>query len=246
MADGKKTYFQVSFTGGQALLAVVALIVALGLAFFFGAKAGFERAAEPEPAPAARETRPGAVPAPVTTTEPAPALSSTASSNASATEEAPVFEDREAGVSEEPKAVPGSSTTSSPSRTEIAGLPSSSAIAAPPKQAKGEKPSSTAPAGKAPVSSASDATATKSVPAAAKKGGYFVQILSTASKSEASRWKDRLAAKSYHSAAVTTVDSKKGKLYRVRTGPYPNRAQANKIAAKINAEFRQKAWVASE
>jgi cell division septation protein DedD len=73
-----------------------------------------------------------------------------------------------------------------------------------------------------------------------------VQVLSTSSKAEAVRWKEKLAAKSYRTAAVTAVESKKGKLYRVRTGPYPDRAQAKKAAAKISADFKQQAWVASE
>jgi cell division septation protein DedD len=40
------------------------------------------------------------------------------------------------------------------------------------------------------------------------------------------------------------VDSKKGKLYRVRVGPYPDREQAKRVAAKISSEEKFSAWVA--
>lgn len=44
-AGKKKTYYQISFTQGQALGGVIVLLVALALAFFFGARAGFTRSA---------------------------------------------------------------------------------------------------------------------------------------------------------------------------------------------------------
>jgi septal ring-binding cell division protein DamX len=245
MAEGKKTYYQVSFTGGQALAAVIAVILALGVAFFFGAKAGFERLSDTETAPGPRDVH--AVPAPpvaaespattaptpAATLSPAPATSATA---AVSTEEAPVFEDREAAPPEaRGSATIGPAPSTGPSRTEIAGAP---AAAAPKKSA----PASPAPGG---ASSAAEKTPAEAG-AASSRSGYYVQVLSTSSKAEAARWKEKLAAKSYHTAAVTTVESKKGKLYRVRTGPYPDLAQAKKAAAKISADFKQKAWVASE
>jgi cell division septation protein DedD len=70
--------------------------------------------------------------------------------------------------------------------------------------------------------------------------------VSTSSRAEANRWKEKLAARKYRTAAVSSVESSKGKLWRVRIGPYPDRTQANKAAEKITAEFRQKAWVAPE
>jgi cell division septation protein DedD len=244
----------VSFTGGQALAAVISVILALGLAFFFGAKAGFERGpdteavAAPRPVPAASAPASGESTSTVGTVPPATPSSSSAAAAAAppaagAVEEAPVFEDREAGSAEAPKsATIGPAPSTGPSRTEIAGVPA------------GAAPKASAPP--APAPSASKTEAQKKPPAehpetspakaAPGKGGYYVQVLSTSSKPEAARWKERLAAKSYRTAAVTSVDSKKGKLYRVRTGPYADRAQAKKAAAKISAEFKQKAWVAPE
>ena len=253
MAEGKKTYYQVSFTGGQALAAVIAVILALGVAFFFGAKAGFERLSDTEAAPGPRDVR--AVPAPVSPAEnpattaaapaatlsPAPATSATAGVS---TEEAPVFEDREAapaGASGAPTI--GPAPTTGPSRTEIAGAPAANApkASAPPTS----PPGGARPAEEKKGAAAGSEPASKTGPAPAK-GEYYVQVLSTSSRAEAARWKEKLAAKSYRTAAVTTIDSKKGKLYRVRTGPYADRAQAKKAAAKISADFKQKAWVASE
>ena len=241
MADGKKTYYQVSFTSTQALAAVVIVLAALGVSFFLGAKAGFEKSGETEIATA----RPGPAVPPAATTEAPPTVASTASTTtpsappvtspapassaaaAPATEEAPVFEDREAGVPESPAGA-------GPSRTVIAGGGTATGAhpAAPPRTA-------------APGNGAPPAAETGKTPAAAK-GGFYVQVISTSSKSEAVRWKEKLAAKSYRTAAVSTVESKKGMLYRVRTGPYPDHAQAKKAAARISTEFKQKAWVASE
>jgi cell division septation protein DedD len=234
MTGGKKTYYQVSFTSGQALAAVIVVILALGLSFFFGARAGFERSGETESPSPARQVQPRPVPAPLAVDQTASTSPGTASATgpglASATsEEAPVFEDREAGVTEEKKGT-GSKTPSAPSRTEIGG---SSAAPEP-------TPRKTAPGSAPPATSSREPSNTS------EKPGFFVQIISTASKAEAARWKEKLAGKNYRTATVTSVDSKKGKLFRVRTGPYPDRAQAKKVAAKISADFKQKAWVTAE
>ena len=47
MPEGKKAYYQGSFTGGQALAAVVVMIAALGTAFFLVSKGAFEKGVEP-------------------------------------------------------------------------------------------------------------------------------------------------------------------------------------------------------
>jgi len=253
MAEGKKTYYQVSFTGGQALAAVISVILALGLAFFFGAKAGFERGADTEGAAASRPVPVTPAPSPGESTAAAgavpPATSSSSSSSAAASpaagaiEEAPVFEDREAGPAQAPRSPAiGPAPSTGPSRTEIAGSPAPAAPKVSPAPVPPAAPSKTEAPKKGPAEP-SEPSPAKAAPA---RGGFYVQVLSTSSKPEAARWKEKLAAKSYRTAAVTSVDSKKGKLYRVRTGPYPDRAQAKKAAAKISAEFKQKAWVAPE
>jgi cell division septation protein DedD len=231
MPEGKKAYYQVSFTGAQALAAVVVMIAALGAAFFLGSKAGFEKSGESEPPPAraaasAPATAPSAA-APSSEASSAPAPEASTSS-----EEAPVFEDREAGVAEPPAA--GRASSSAPSRTEIA-APAPS----------GGAPAKGSPARPAPAAAPAPAKPEPEKSAAAKTG-YFVQIVSTSSKSEANRWKEKLAAKKYRTAAVSSVESKKGTLWRVRVGPYADKEQAKKAAAKITAEFKQKAWVAPE
>ncbi len=266
----KKAYYQVSFTGVQALVGLAGVLAALALAFFLGAKAGFEKSAAAGAAPSVvppgesdssatspapptsttieggstsrstserASTRPIASPA--TTAATSPAATSSAALPPLEPQEAPVFEDREAGVPAE----------KAPSRTEIAGetsrTPSPSpsapakAMTAKAGTAKADAPK-TAPAKEGPASPSEVRG-----PAASElsPSGFFVQIVSTTSKSEASRWKDRLTAKKYR-AALSSVDSSKGKMYRVRLGPYPDREQARKLAEKISGEFHQKAWVA--
>jgi DedD protein len=239
MPEGKKAYYQVSFTGGQALAAVVVMIAALVAAFFLGSKAAFEKGGEPEPIPArpaaSVSAPPPASPAP-SETSPAPAPEGSTTS-----EEAPVFEDREAGV-EPPKPSGGGAPSSAPSRTELPGAVSSGAGAGAGKE--------TGPAHSAPAAHPTPAAAAPAKPPAEKpsaaRSGYFVQIVSTSSKNEANRWKEKLVAKKYRTAAVSSVDSKKGTLWRVRVGPYADKDLAKKAAAKITAEFNQKAWVAPE
>jgi DedD protein len=242
MAEAKKTYYQVSFTGGQALAAVAVVIVALGVSFFLGAKAGFERSSEPAAAPATRPAAGNAIAPPgAATTTAAPEAETTAAAG-TGTEEAPVFEDREAGVREEKPA----EGPQAPSRTEIAGAPPAAASAKKPAASRQE---STKPAGETKRAEAAKPSEAGARPSSEPRGGgrgYFVQILSTSSKAEAGRWKEKLAARSWRTAAVTSVPSKKGTLWRVRVGPYPDAAQAKKAAAKISAEFRQKAWVAPQ
>jgi DedD protein len=241
MPEGKKAYYQVSFTGGQALAAVVVMIGALGLAFFLGSKAGFEKGGDAEPA----AIRPSVSPAPAPAPRPASETSSAAPPEAStAGEEAPVFEDREAGVAEPAKPA-GGETSPAPSRTEIS-APAASRAAPGAGTASARPPAATPPA----AATASAARA-KEVPAgtarpAPGKSGFFVQIVSTSSKSEATRWKEKLSGKGYRTASVSAVESKKGTLWRVRVGPYADKEQAKKAAAKISADFKQKAWVAPE
>jgi cell division septation protein DedD len=234
--DNKKTYYQVSFTGAQALVGLVGLLAALAIAFFLGAKAGFEKSTSAG-SPASSVVPPGesdtsaSSPAPPTSTtiEPVPATKSASTPAAPSTstgpvppQEAPVFEDREAGV-------PGEKA---PSRTEIAGETVRAPSAPAPTKAVPVKPVPSTAKQEPPASSAEK-------PAA----GFYVQIVSTTSKGEATRWKEKLTAKKYR-AALSAVDSSKGKMYRVRLGPYPDKEQAKQLAAKISTEFHKAAWVA--
>jgi len=241
MPEGKKAYYQVSFTGGQALAAVVVMIAALGAAFFLGSKAGFEKSGEPEaaptrPAPSAPAAAPSAAPASETSSPSAPDVSTSSS------EESPVFEDREAGVAEPSKPSAGAKpkSPSSPSRTELPAGPSG-AVAG-----QGTGPAHPAPVVRSTGTPPPPAAKAETEKPAVGKTGWFVQIVSTSSKSEANRWKEKLAAKKYRTAAVSSVESKKGTLWRVRVGPYGDKDQAKKAAAKITTEFKQKAWVAPE
>ena len=218
MGDSQKSYYQVSFTGTQALVGLLVVLGALGLSFFLGARAGMSGSREAERNPVAivppqESTAASSLASPASaqaTSSPA-ATPGTATPATGSAGSAPgpivtqTFEDREAGLPEEtaPRSTELKPAESRPSRTEIAGPPS----------------------------------------APAKPGGFYVQVLSTSSKAEASRWKDRLAGKKYK-ASVSSVESKKGKLFRVRVGPYSDKEQAKKVAAKISSEDKRQAWVA--
>jgi cell division septation protein DedD len=222
MGDSQKSYYQVSFTGTQALIALLVVLGALGLSFFLGARAGFSGARVPERKP---DTGEAELPASSVTAGPS---SSSAPGKPPASAAAPpagtatgpivtqTFEDREAGIPEEtaPRSTELKPSEAKPSRTEIAGSPAPSREEPKPEAKSAQKPA-----------------------------GFYVQVLSTSSKAEASRWKERLVGKKYK-ASVSSVESKKGKLFRVRVGPYTDKEQAKKVAAKISSEDKRQAWVA--
>lgn len=219
----RKTYYQLSFTGSQGLAAVLAVLAGLAVAFFLGVRAGLtrppgesvaEHAATEE---SAGEKSPPATPIPLPATSAAAAAVSAPSgaSGPSGPMEAPVFEDREA-------ALPlSNSTTSSPSRTVIA--------AGPEKSGAGESP---APQVVTPAPK----------PAAAKAAGFAVQIVSTSAKSEATRWKDRLAKRGYR-VSIVRVDTSKGERFRVRVGPYADREKAGRMLTQLATEEHVKGWI---
>jgi cell division septation protein DedD len=227
MGDSQKSYYQVSFTGTQALLALLVVLGALGLSFFLGARAGFSRAErKPDSGEAAHGTvspAPAAEPPASSVTagpSPSPAPGKASASAAAPASAGPIvtqtFEDREAGIPEEtaPRSTELKPSGARPSRTEIVGSPAPSREEPKPEAKSAQKPA-----------------------------GFYVQVLSTSSKAEASRWKERLAGKKYK-ASVSSVESKKGKLFRVRVGPYADKEQAKKVAAKISSEDKRQAWVA--
>jgi hypothetical protein len=206
----RKSYYQISFTANQALAGLLVLILALAASFFFGARAGFERAPAPAPRAAfAAAATPAAVPAASVTAAPS------APPPPSAPIEAPAFEDREAGLGDGPP------PAASPSRTVIAGRTGT------------EPPRSSIPSRPAP----------RTAPAPAGPGAFYVQVLSTSSHTEAVRWQERLAARKFH-ATVSSVAARRGRMYRVRLGPFRDKERAKDVAERVSSEFHRDAWVA--
>jgi cell division septation protein DedD len=220
------THYQISLTARQAVGAFAGLLVALGLAFFFGLMAGYAGRDRPEPArepaasDAARSAPASEAPPPVETGV-APrdgAKADLAASNTPPPAEptAPAtlhpFED---AAEEEGASAPSSSA----SRTTIAGAP---VEAAPPKPSK-------------------PATASRSG-AAAPGDRVWVQAASLSSRDEANALGARLSKRGFH-AVVLAGSGPKGKIYRVRVGPYRSEEEASHAVTKLRQEKIREPWI---
>jgi outer membrane biosynthesis protein TonB len=237
-------HYQISITARQAAAFFVVLLLSLGLAFFFGMKTGAaaKRAGDPATRLAAASDLP--VPTAVPIEEPA---------------EKP-DEDRKLGF-EKTKPTPAEKTSvSEPPRTEPE-EPRPTVTPVPPKPTpepkptKAEKPAAEkAAAEKAPVKPAAEkpgpekAAAEKAPvkPAAEKPGpekaaadrspaprkeAWFVQVFATKSVAAAEKLSERLKAAKLRSD-VSTDPSGSG-VYRVRVGPYAEKAQAEAAKKKV-------------
>ncbi|HET6318345.1 MAG TPA: SPOR domain-containing protein [Chloroflexota bacterium] len=79
-------------------------------------------------------------------------------------------------------------------------------------------------------------------PAAVTSGGYAVQLTALRDRSEADAVVKRLAAKGYPAFIVNPLPGKPP-VYRVQVGRYQNRAEADRIASKLQKEEQFSPWV---
>ncbi len=236
--DEPRTHYQLSFTARQALLLFVGLLAALAAAYVFGLMTGLAG-------------RDGSV-APVaarSVTQAAPSLAPTAD------------------VLEVPRAVRGLSPSrgraATPDRSErshsAAAGPTPVSVAAGPTPSPGlqlfdDGPEGTplpsaAPPKKAHTptrSSRPETTIAAPVAAAgnrpASAGAFWVQALSAPSEKEARGRRDRLASHGFPSV-VSPGAGPKGRVYRVRVGPYATREEAEKAAARLTTREKLQPWV---
>ncbi len=201
-------HYQISITGRQAAAFFLVLLVALGLAFFFGMKTGAGGRAAAKGATVAQAVD---VPAP----PPGPAA-------AKPTEDArPGFGDaaRESEPSRAPSPLAAAEAGKSAPPKPTAPLPAPTAAPAKP----------TAPPPK-PTAPPAKPTATPKT-AAKKEGPFYVQVLATQKADVADDLNKKLRSDGFPSD-VTAVPGKAG-WFRVRVGPYADRAKADAAAGKI-------------
>ena len=92
------------------------------------------------------------------------------------------------------------------------------------------------------------AASVKSQPPAKREGpepagtGYVVQVVALPDRRQADAVAARLSGKGYH-AFVTTADSGSKPMYRVRVGKYPERHDAQLVAARLEKEEQFKPWI---
>ena len=117
--------------------------------------------------------------------------------------------------------------------------PAVTAPASAPPKAAAEK---AAVAEKAAPKSEPPAPVDKDKPAAVTSGGYAVQLTALRDRSEADAVVKRLAGKGYPAYVVNPLPGKPP-VYRVQVGRYQNRADADRIASKLQKEEQFSPWV---
>ena len=221
--DEPRTHYQISLTARQAVGLFVGLLLALGLAFFFGLMSGLagrDRVpAEPEPI---RPEKAAAVPESMPAVETAvPTAVSRGPSHTDLAESAtlapvveptvpPTLQTFEDGTAEEAAA-----TEPGPAK------PPSEAARTAPHAAKAQPPA-------APLS-----------------GKFWVQVASLSSHEEAGILNARLSRHGFHAVILSTAPPRGGgKVYRVRVGPYKSEEEAQRAAAKLGKQEKLKnPWV---
>ena len=129
--------------------------------------------------------------------------------------------------------------------------PPAAAAAPAPKPAAVEKPAAekAAPAEK-PAPAHADAGASKppaqiappAAPGTVASGGFAVQITALRDRGEADAIVKRLAAKGYPAYVVNPLPGKPP-VYRVQVGRFPERAEADRIASRLQKEEQFSPWV---
>lgn len=198
---GEKVHYQISVTGRQAAAFFLALLVALGLSFFFGMKTGAAAKKGPETIAALSQASDLPVPAP---------------KGEEKRGASPKAEDVKLGF--------GPEKGSEASKSEPPPTPA-------PAPTKPPDPTAT------PVPKPAAAPAKAATPPA-KKGPFWVQILATQKASVADDMTKKLKADGFP-ADVTPVPGKPG-WFRVRIGPYADRAKAEGAAGKIQKAEKTK------
>jgi len=221
-------HYQISITARQAAAFFVVLLFSLGLAFFFGMKTGAaaKRAGDPATRLAVATDLP--VPTAVPIEEPA---------------EKP-DEDRKLGFEKTRPTPAETASVSAPPRIEPQEQPT--AIPVPPKPTpepkptKAEKPAAEKPAEKAAAKPPAEKPlvekpAAEKVaadrPAAPRKEAWYLQVFATKSIAAAEKLSERLKQAKLR-CDVSTDPSGSG-VYRVRVGPYAEKAQAESAKKKV-------------
>lgn len=235
--DEPRTHYQLSFTARQALLLFVGLLIALAAAYVFGLMTGLAGRDGSVAPVAARSETPAA-----------PALAPTPD------------------ALEVPRAVRGLSPSrgraATPDRGERAAAPTPVSVAAGPTPSPGLQlfddgpggtplPSAALPkkartptrSGRPETTIAAPASAAGKRPeAAAAAGAFWVQALSAPTEKEARGRRDKLAAHGFPSV-VSPGAGPKGKVFRVRVGPYATREEAEKAASRLQTREKLQPWI---
>ena len=226
--DEPRTHYQISLTARQAVGIFAGLLLALGVAFFLGLMAGMSGRS---PAVEEGEKPPGvseAIPL-VETGEPLPT-----SSGPSRTELAP-------GIV---TPVPAEPTTPVTLQTFEDGSANDSAASALSGSPVRVEPARAAPA---PAAAAkAPAPAPKVRAPAPASGRIWVQAASLQAREEANALTARLSKHGFH-AVILAAAGPKGKVYRVRVGPYRTDDEAARAVSRLAKQEKiREPWIVPE
>ncbi len=183
------------------------------------------------------ETPAQAAPAPAPTA-PAPVPASSASPKGQANQPTPpVPEEDTSAYKDLTSDKPKDTALATPAKAQA--KPAATAPAPAPPKAAAEK---AAVAEKAAPKPEPPAPVDKDKPAAVTSGGFAVQLTALRDRSEADAVVKRLAGKGYPAYVVNPLPGKPP-VYRVQVGRYQNRADADRIASKLQKEEQFSPWV---
>ena len=233
-------FHEIQLNGKQLIFLFMAATVVSVVIFLCGVMVGRGvRSGRGETTPSAElETPASAAPAPAPIA-PAPAPASSAAPKGQANPPTPPVPDEDTSAykdltSDKPK----DTALATPAKGQA--KPAATAPApAPPKAAATEK---AAVAEKAAPKPEPPAPVDKDKPAAVTSGGYAVQLTALRDRSEADAVVKRLAGKGYPAYVVNPLPGKPP-VYRVQVGRYQNRADADRIASKLQKEEQFSPWV---
>jgi cell division septation protein DedD len=217
--DKGKVHYQLSITGGQAGAFFLGLLVALCLAFFFGMKTG--AASRRAPDAVSRLAAASDIPVPAAEPGESPDVAASGPKKKPTPPEPPLGFD-------EPPAVKPPVRGETPKEDEAV----SAAKTPAPKPTSAPKPAATAthpPKAAAPTPASHAAGAKPSA-----SGEWYVQVLATQKPETADETAKRLKGDGY-SSDVSPVPGKPG-VFRVRVGPYTDRAAADEAARRVTAK----------
>ncbi|HEY4231732.1 MAG TPA: SPOR domain-containing protein [Thermoanaerobaculia bacterium] len=232
-----RTHYQISLTARQAVGIFVGLLLALGLAFFFGLMTGLSgrgraNARGPEPAETLAEARPAAETLPAVETA-APPPRREAPRGEAARGEAP--RRSEPGP---PAGSPGAASAAEPTPPQTLETFEDGGAEEPTPATPSAAPSSVPTAHAGAGSKPTPATP----PSAAGAGRVWVQVASVSSRNEAETVSSRLSKRGYHAV----VSAERGRL-RVRVGPYRTTEEARRAADRLRKQEKVKSpWVVFE
>ncbi len=224
--DEPRTHYQLSFTARQALLLFVGLLGALAVAYVFGLLTGLagREPAVRAPAVASAETAAATptsdtleIPRAVRGIAPARGTARTPSPHPVTSSSTPAA-----------TAIAAAAPTPSPGLHLFEDAPEAARDSARAREGTGK---TTREAGKAPAGNP-----------AVRAASFWVQAISASSEKEARTTRDRLAARGYP-CTVAPGPGPRGKVYRVRVGPYATREEADRASERLKTRENLSPWV---